>query len=134
MPSSDVRSSETSAQNARGKKFPRSLRVQIFVVLIFAFWSWVAKIAKIWTSRKFPAIRYTVSSQTPPLLAHYFEAKVWKGYLLEYSICNVHTPFIPLSLQSHKIGDITTTAMAFQNNSSFTKCVLYDVGLCSQRD
>ena len=39
MPSSDVRSSETSAQNARGKKFPKSSRVQIFAVLIFAFWS-----------------------------------------------------------------------------------------------
>ena len=62
MPSSDVRSRETSAQNARGKNF-QSPRVQIFAVsyfavLIFAFWSWVTKIAKIWTSRKFSAIRY----------------------------------------------------------------------------
>ena len=32
--------------------------VQIFAVFIFAFRSWVVKIAKIWTLRKFPAIRY----------------------------------------------------------------------------
>ena len=53
-------------QNARAK----FSRVQMFTqkytcsnfhgYFIFAFWSWVTKIAKIWTSRKFPAIRYTV--------------------------------------------------------------------------
>ena len=41
----------------------KSSRVQIFAVsyfavLIFAFWTWVAKTAKIWALRKFPAIRY----------------------------------------------------------------------------
>ena len=46
-----------------GVKISKSLRVQIFavsyfVVFIFAFWSLVVKIAKIWTSQKFPAIRY----------------------------------------------------------------------------
>ena len=61
VPSSDVRLSEASAQNAR-VKLSKSSRVQIFAVsyftvLIFVFWSWVAKIAKIWTSRKFHAIR-----------------------------------------------------------------------------
>ena len=65
MSSSDVRLSDTSAQNAR-VKLSKSSCVQIFTVsyfavLIFAFWSWVAKIAKIWTSQKFPAIRYSVS-------------------------------------------------------------------------
>ena len=41
----------------------KSSRVQIyFAVLVFAFWSWVAKIAKIWTSRKFSAIRYLRTS------------------------------------------------------------------------
>ena len=59
MPSSDVRSSETSAQNAQGKSsHVQIFTVSYFAVLIFAFWSLLAKIAKIWTSRKFPAIRY----------------------------------------------------------------------------
>ena len=34
--------------------------VSYFAILIFAFWSWVTKIAKIWTSRKFPAIWYSI--------------------------------------------------------------------------
>ena len=46
-----------------GVKISKSSRVQIFAVLyfaffIFVFWLLVAKIAKIWTSQKFPAIRY----------------------------------------------------------------------------
>ena len=46
-----------------GVKISKSSHVQIFTVsyfavLIFTFWSWVVKIAKIWTSRKFPAIQY----------------------------------------------------------------------------
>ena len=44
-------------------KISKSLRVQIFVVsyfavFIFTFWSLVMKMAKSWTSQKFPAIRY----------------------------------------------------------------------------
>ena len=35
------------------------------MVLIFVFWLRIAKIAKIWTSRKFPAIRYFKSIYTP---------------------------------------------------------------------
>ena len=57
-----VRSSETSAQKGTCENLHefKSSRVQIFAVCIswFAFWSRVSKIAKIWTSRKFPAIRY----------------------------------------------------------------------------
>ena len=46
-----------------GVKISKSSRVQIFTVLYFAvliiaFWSWVAKIVKIWTLQKFPAIQY----------------------------------------------------------------------------
>ena len=56
---SGVSSSKTSAQNARVKNFHeyKISGVQICAVFIFVFRSWVAKIAKIWTSRKFPAIR-----------------------------------------------------------------------------
>ena len=36
-----------------GVKIFKGSRVQIFAVLILAFWSWVVKIAKIWTARKF---------------------------------------------------------------------------------
>ena len=51
------------AHKTRRVKISKSSRVQIFMVsyfavLILAFWSWVTRIAKIWTSRKFPAIRY----------------------------------------------------------------------------
>ena len=45
VPSSDIRLSETSAQSAR-VKLSKSSCVQVFAVLIFAFWSWVTKIAK----------------------------------------------------------------------------------------
>ena len=49
-----VRLTETSAQNAHVKISACSkvdAKVgEIFAVLIFAFWSWAAKIAKIWTS------------------------------------------------------------------------------------
>ena len=45
----------------KSKCSQKSSRVQIyFVVLIFAFWSWVVKFAKIWTSQKFPTKRYVV--------------------------------------------------------------------------
>ena len=61
MPSSDVRSSDTSTQNARGKNFQKftcpNFRVSYFAVLIFAFWSWAAKVADL-----VKIFRYTVHS------------------------------------------------------------------------
>ena len=51
------------AHKTHGAKISKSSRVQIFMVsyfavLIFTFWSLVAKIMKVLTSRKFPAIQY----------------------------------------------------------------------------
>ena len=62
VPLSDIRLSETSAQNAWGKNFQK-FTCSNFCSFVFCgsyshVWSWVTKITKIWTSWKFSAIRY----------------------------------------------------------------------------
>lgn len=65
----------------------------------------------------------------PPIFAHYFEAKVGSGHLLEYLISLVHSPLYG-SLQCYTRGLVTyhiimMTAATFERTaSSFTDCVL----------
>ena len=59
-----------------GVKISKSSRIQIFaalyfVVLIFAFWLWVAKIMKIWTSQKFSGIWYVKSEAHTHFICKY---------------------------------------------------------------
>ena len=59
----------------------------------------------------------TISSKnTPPLFAHYLEAKVGVERLLDYLISLVHTPprFLTM-LRSRSI--LTTTGLTFRKNS-----------------
>ena len=60
------------------------------------------------------------------LFAHYFEAKVGRGVLLEYSICLVLTP-LPRSLQS--LICVRFTVGAFWKNGSFSESVLRESAL-----
>lgn len=70
----------------------------------------------------------------PLLFAHYFEAKVWRRHLLEYSIHFVHMPpsSFPCNLFIHARLTITMTVVAIWKNSSIAECVLREKkkGLC----
>ena len=66
----------------------------------------------------------------PPLLAHYFKAKVGRG---QHSIRLVHTP--SPSIHRHLLIHVKSTfiAMAFWKNSSFAERVLWEISGASKR-
>ena len=68
-----------------------------FTVSYFAFWSWVAKIVKIWTSRKFPAIRYW---PIPGLISYAEVTGKWGLLSLNYMYyMSMHTSNVPEDIQ-----------------------------------